>query len=104
MLLLLCVEEERLYAPYVLWFLPLYNHESLRQQTSQGRIERPFFHLQHVLGYLPQSLGDAVAMHRLQRERLQQQQIKRARKQLCFFWRTVSHSPPRDWLPLVRPG
>src|SRR5438067_4953166 len=55
---------------------------SPEEEALQRRVERALAHLQHVVREELQPLRDAVAVLRAARERLQDQQVERARQQL----------------------
>ena len=53
----------------------------------QSRIQRALIHLQHILGNLPDALRDRPAVHRFERNRLQDQQVHGSLHQVSRFAR-----------------
>ena len=59
----------------------------------QSRIKRALIHLQHILGNLPDALRDRPAVHRFERNRLQDQEIHRSWHQVSQFARGYALFP-----------
>ena len=59
----------------------------------QSRIQRALIHLQHILGNLPDALRDRPAVHRLERNRLQDQQVHGSLHQVSRFARGYGPFP-----------
>src|SRR5688572_3335849 len=58
--------------------VPIAGHETVLLEPLQGGVERPLVHLQHAFGDLLHPLADPPAVHGLEGERLQDQQVERA--------------------------
>src|SRR5437762_5630012 len=58
---------------------------ALLLQLVQSRVQRSVAHLQHVAGYLFQTLTDSEAIHRLKSENFQQQHVQRALHEIRRF-------------------
>ncbi|MGC2658467.1 MAG: hypothetical protein WA324_10970 [Bryobacteraceae bacterium] len=54
------------------------------------RIESALPYLQHIVRYLPDALCDGPSMHRLEGNRLQDQQVKRALYQVGWFAQSLT--------------
>ena len=65
-------------APVVLGDAPLAADQTVALEAAQGREERPGVDLEHALADLLEADADAVAVHRLQRQRLQDQHVQGA--------------------------
>jgi hypothetical protein len=65
-------------------------------QTVQSRIERALLDAEHLVGELVDARRDAVAVHRLRAERLEDQKVERALQQVGSFHRS-SMIPRTSW-------
>ena len=72
---------------------PLGDNPALVLQAMQRRIECAGAHLEHLAGDLLDAKRDAPAVHRLERECLQDQEIQRALEQVSGF---THHHRPRS--------
>jgi len=64
--------------PVVLRLLPLGLDPALLLELEEGRVERPFAHLKDVARERPQAQADGPAVHRLERQDLQEQEVEGA--------------------------
>src|SRR5262245_16711048 len=64
---------------------PFRRDPALLLEPMQRWIERALLHRQHVVRELQHSLGDAPAMQRLTRERLQNEEVERALEKVGGF-------------------
>jgi len=71
-------------AAIVLRILPLGLNPALVLQTMQSGVQRALLNLQHAFGDLHNALRYRPPVHRLQRKRLQNQQVKRAYLAFAF--------------------
>jgi hypothetical protein len=71
--------------PVVVGGVPLGVDPPLLLEAVQRRVERPLVHAQHITRDLLDALRDAPPMHRLERERLQDQHVQRALQQILFL-------------------
>src|SRR5262249_24488701 len=72
--------------------LPVSHHPALDEHSLQRRIERPLFDRQYVPRQHLNVLRDAIAMHRADRQRLENQHLEGTWEQLVLaLWLGVLH-------------
>src|SRR5688500_5443254 len=68
---------------------PLAVDPFLELEALQGGVQRALVHVEHTPGHLLNALADPPAVHRLERQRFEHQQIERTAKHVG--WREVFH-------------
>src|SRR5262245_28756968 len=86
-------------AAVVLRYAPLRLDPLFFLETVESGIERPFFNFEQFLGHLHDALADAIAVHRPQAERLENQQVKRALEQIRLLFTCHYVSPGKAIFP-----
>src|SRR6185312_15401198 len=71
-------------------FHPLRANPALLFQPVQRRIEGSLLHLQHLAGNLLDAFGNRPAVHRLQRDGAQDEEVERALYQIIWFAHTMT--------------
>src|SRR5205823_9330350 len=84
-------ERVELRAAFVLALAPLRVDQALVFETVQRWIQRPLWHVQDILGNLRYAQQHAIAVQRLQRDRLQNQHVESAWEQVSGCFSHVRH-------------
>src|SRR3954463_4627909 len=95
-----CCQAVELRAPVVLTNPPLGGDQSALLQLVEGRVERPFLHLQHVARAVLDPARDPVAVGRRPREGLEDHEVERALQEIHAFVHSSSALRGEDYLGL----